>query len=76
MVSMLPFLLKNRLSLNSHLAQRVSLALMAQSAFVSFILIPVLGHIGHGSNTKGCLLSGLIAELLGSIVIASAKSRT
>lgn len=75
MISILPFLLEHRLSLNSHLAQNVSLMLIAQSALVSLMIGPVLAHIECGSNAKRWLLFGLVAELLGSMVIASARSR-
>ena len=75
LVSILPFVLEHRLDLDRSLMQRVSLALQAESALVSFILSPVVGKHAVSCSGGGWLVAGLVLELIGSMMIASAGSR-
>ena len=74
LISILPVLLEDRLKLDSDLTQNVSLALLAGSAVVSFIVSPFIGRHADRFATRSWLLVSLSGELVGSIVIASAGS--
>lgn len=67
-------MLENRLHLEAELIQNASLALLAESALVSFIVSPFLHHHADRFQNDKWLLAGLMSELLGSLMIASADS--
>ena len=74
LVSILPFVLEHRLSLDPSLTQRVSVALLAESALVSFLVAPLIGRFSDRLGARIWLLVGLLGELGGSMIIASAHS--
>ncbi|KAJ5355521.1 uncharacterized protein N7496_012733 [Penicillium cataractarum] len=74
LVSILPFVLENRLGLGPELIQRVSEMLLAETALVSFIVTPVIGRYTDHLGARTWLLLGLFGELGGSMIIASAHS--
>lgn len=74
LVSILPFVLEHRLALNPSLIQRVSVALLAETALVSFLVAPIIGHFTDVFGVRTWLLLGLLGELGGSVIIASAHS--
>lgn len=67
-------MLEDRLHLDSELIQNASLALLAESALVSFIVSPFIHHHADRFRNDNWLLAGLVGELLGSMMIASADS--
>ncbi|KAJ5934077.1 hypothetical protein N7466_003624 [Penicillium verhagenii] len=70
----LPTLLEDRLLLDPQLVQKASLALLAESALVSFTISPFIHHHVDRLENDNWLLAGLIGELLGSMAVASANS--
>jgi MFS family permease len=74
LVSILPSMLENRLHLDPELIQNASLALLAESALVSFIVSPFIHHHADRFQNDSWLIAGLVGELLGSVVIAAADS--
>ncbi|KAJ5545618.1 hypothetical protein N7494_003203 [Penicillium frequentans] len=74
LVSILPAMLEDRLHLDPELIQNASLALLAESALVSFIVSPFIHHHTDRFQNDNWLLAGLVGELLGSMMIASADS--
>lgn len=64
-----------RLGLDSNYTQRMSFALLSQSAFVSVIVSPFIGHFADKSSTKRVwLLSALVVCLVGTFALAVATS--
>ncbi|KAJ6005214.1 hypothetical protein N7451_003158 [Penicillium sp. IBT 35674x] len=74
LISILPAMLEDRLHLDAELIQNASLALLAESALVSFIVSPFVHHHADRFQNDNWLLAGLVGQLLGSIIIASADS--
>ncbi|KAJ5657062.1 hypothetical protein N7507_009012 [Penicillium longicatenatum] len=74
LVSILPSMLENRLHLAPELIQNASLALLAESALVSFIVSPFIHHHTDRFQNDSWLIAGLVGELLGSVMIAAADS--
>lgn len=74
-VPILPYIIESRLSLDSSYTQRMSFALLSQSALVSVILSPLIGHVADKHSTKRIwLLSALVVALVGTGMIAVAMS--
>ncbi|KAJ6101826.1 hypothetical protein N7486_004253 [Penicillium sp. IBT 16267x] len=73
-VSILPSILEDSLHLDPELIQNASLALLAESALVSLIVSPFIDHHADRFQNDNWLLVGLVGELLGSMMIASADS--
>ncbi|KAJ6050320.1 hypothetical protein N7444_007036 [Penicillium canescens] len=75
LVPIFPFVVETRLGIDASLTQRISLALLSESALVSVIASPVIGHYADRSSEKRAwLLSGLAGALLGSLILALATS--
>jgi MFS family permease len=75
LVPIFPFIVETRLGIDASLTQRISLALLSESALVSVIASPVIGHYADRSSEKRAwLLSGLAGALLGSLILALATS--
>lgn len=74
LVSILPFVLEHRLALHPTLLQRVSVALLAESALVSFLVTPLITRFTDHLGVRTWFLLGLLGELGGSLIIASAHS--
>lgn len=74
LVSILPFVLEYRLALDPTLLQSVSVALLAESALVSFLVTPLIGRFTDHLGVRTWLLLGLLGGLGGSMIIASAHS--
>ncbi|GIC84364.1 putative MFS multidrug transporter [Aspergillus udagawae] len=75
LVPILPYVVEDRLGLDSSLTQRISFALLSESAAVSVVLNPFIGHYADKSASKRVwLLSALVAALLGSAYLALATS--
>ncbi|KAJ5769753.1 uncharacterized protein N7511_001804 [Penicillium nucicola] len=75
LVPILPFIVETRLGIDASLTQRISLALLSESALVSVIASPIIGHYADRSPAKRAwLLSGLVIALLGSLILALANS--
>lgn len=76
LVPLLPYVLEHRLGLDVSLTQRVSTALLSQSALVMVVASPLIGSYADRSGAKrGWLLWGLAGALLSSLMIALATSR-
>lgn len=74
-VPLLPFILEHRLGLDASLTQRISTALLSQSALVMVVASPLIGyHADHSGAKRGWLLFGLAGALLGSLILAMATS--
>ncbi|KAF4761305.1 hypothetical protein HAV15_007930 [Penicillium sp. str.  len=74
-VPLLPFILEHRLGLDASLTQRISTALLSQSALVMVVASPLIGYHADRSGAKrGWLLFGLAGALLGSLILAMATS--
>lgn len=74
LVSILPFVLEHRLALDPTLLQRISVALLAESALVSFLVTPLIGRFTDHLGGRTWLLLGLLGKLAGSMIIASSHS--
>ncbi|KAH2126094.1 hypothetical protein KXW66_004242 [Aspergillus fumigatus] len=75
LVPILPYVVEDRLGLDSSLTQRISFALLSESAAVAVVLNPFIGHYADKSASKRVwLLSALVAALLGSVYLALATS--
>ncbi|GIJ99492.1 hypothetical protein Aspvir_001624 [Aspergillus viridinutans] len=75
LVPILPYVVEDRLCLDSALTQRISFALLSESAAVAVVLNPFIGHYADKSASKRVwLLSALVAALLGSAYLALATS--
>lgn len=74
LVSILPSILEDRVNLDSALLQRVSVALLAQTALISFLVTPIIGRLANYLHARTWLLLGLIGQLGGSVLIASTHS--
>ncbi|PWY73464.1 MFS multidrug transporter [Aspergillus eucalypticola CBS 122712] len=75
LVPILPYVLESRLGLDVSLTQRVSFALLSETAVASLVTSPFIGHYADRMSSKRLLLVGsLLAALLGSIVLALATS--
>ncbi|KAJ5400078.1 hypothetical protein N7465_010567 [Penicillium sp. CMV-2018d] len=74
-VPLLPFVLEHRLGLDPSLTQRISTALLSQTALVMVVASPLIGYHADRSGAKrGWLLFGLAGALLGSLILAMATS--
>ncbi|KAF7589728.1 hypothetical protein BBP40_003926 [Aspergillus hancockii] len=74
-VPILPYILETRLDLDVALTQRLSFALLAESAVASLICSPFIGHYADKlSSKKTLLLWSLAAALFSSIILALATS--
>ncbi|KAE8356112.1 major facilitator superfamily domain-containing protein [Aspergillus coremiiformis] len=74
-VPILPYILERRLGLPVSLTQRLSFALLAESAIVSLICSPFIGHYADQmSSKKILLLASLAAALFSTILLAMATS--
>ncbi|RAH66067.1 MFS transporter [Aspergillus aculeatinus CBS 121060] len=75
LVPILPYVLENRLGLDVALTQRMSFALLSESAVASLVTSPFIGHYADGLSSKRALLVGsLVAALIGSIILAMATT--
>lgn len=74
LVSILPYVLEHRLSLEPSLVQDVSTALLAESALVSFLATPLIHRSTDYLSVRTWLLLGLLGQMVGSMIIASAHS--
>ncbi|RHZ68361.1 hypothetical protein CDV55_107787 [Aspergillus turcosus] len=75
LVPILPYVVEDRLGLDSSLTQRISFALLSESAAVAFLLNPFIGHYADKSASKRVwLLTALVAALLASAYLALATS--
>ncbi|GLB07059.1 hypothetical protein AtubIFM57258_002380 [Aspergillus tubingensis] len=75
LVPILPYVLENRLGLDVSLTQRVSFALLSETAIAALVTSPFIGHYADRMSSKRILLVGsLLAALFGSIVLALATS--
>ncbi|KAJ5365508.1 hypothetical protein N7517_008394 [Penicillium concentricum] len=75
LVPILPFVLEHRLGLDVALTQRISTALLSQTALVMVVASPLIGsHADRSGAKRGWLLFGLAGALLGSLIIAVATS--
>jgi MFS family permease len=76
LVPLLPYVLEHRLGLDVSLTQRISTALLSQSALVMVIASPLIGsHADRSGAKKGWLLFGLGGALVSSLILALAGSR-
>ncbi|KAJ5483845.1 hypothetical protein N7539_006045 [Penicillium diatomitis] len=73
-VSILPSILEDRLDLEPEILQRVSVALLAQTALISFLVTPLIGRLANCLGARTWLQLGLLGQLLGSLVVASSHS--
>ncbi|KXG54463.1 Major facilitator superfamily domain, general substrate transporter [Penicillium griseofulvum] len=75
LVPILPFVLEHRLGLDVSLTQRMSTALLSQTALVMVVASPLIGsHADRSGAKRAWLLWGLAGALLGSLIIALATS--
>lgn len=75
LVPILPFVLEHRLGLDVSLTQRVSTALLSQTALVMVVASPLIGaHADRSGAKRAWLLFGLAGALLGSLILAMATS--
>ena len=75
LVPLLPYVLEHRLGLDESLTQRISTALLSESALVMVIASPLIGsHADRSGAKRAWLLTGLAGALLGSLIIALATS--
>ncbi|RHZ45547.1 putative MFS multidrug transporter [Aspergillus thermomutatus] len=75
LVPILPYVVEDRLGLDASLTQRISFALLSESALVAVVLNPFIGHYADKSASKRVwLLTALVAALLGSVYLALATS--
>jgi MFS family permease len=75
LVSILPYVLEHRLSLDQSLIQGVSTALLAESALVSILVTPLIHRFTDHLGARTWLCLGLLGQVGGSMIIASAHSR-
>ncbi|PYI07365.1 MFS multidrug transporter [Aspergillus sclerotiicarbonarius CBS 121057] len=75
LVPILPYVLESRLGLDVALTQRMSFALLSETAVAALVTSPFIGHYADRLSSKRLLLVGsLLAALFGSIVLALATS--
>ncbi|RAL01423.1 MFS transporter [Aspergillus ibericus CBS 121593] len=75
LVPILPYVLESRLGLDVSLTQRMSFALLSETAVAALVTSPFIGHYADRLSSKRILLVGsLLAALFGSIVLALATS--
>ncbi|CAG8243485.1 unnamed protein product [Penicillium salamii] len=75
LIPLLPYILEHRLGLDESLIQRLSTALLSESALIMFVASPLIGsHADRSGAKRAWLLAGLAGALLGSLVIALATS--
>jgi MFS family permease len=74
LISILPYVLEHRLSLEPSLIQDVSTALLAESALVSFLVTPLIHRFTDHLGARTWLLLGLLGQMGGSMIIASSQS--
>ncbi|KAJ5143435.1 uncharacterized protein N7515_002222 [Penicillium bovifimosum] len=75
LVPLLPYVLEHRLGLDVSLTQRISTALLSQSALIMVIASPLIGsHADRSGAKRGWLLFGLGGALVSSLIIALASS--
>lgn len=74
-VPILPYMIEVRIGLDPDYTQRMSFALLSQSAFISVIVSPLIGHYADKSSTKRVwLLSSLVVCLVGTFALAVSMS--
>ncbi|KAJ5498750.1 hypothetical protein N7453_007801 [Penicillium expansum] len=75
LVPLLPFVLEHRLGLDVSLTQRISTALLSQTALIMVVASPLIGsHADRSGAKRAWLLYGLAGALLGSLMLAMATS--
>ncbi|CAI7594520.1 unnamed protein product [Penicillium glandicola] len=75
LVPILPFVLEHRLGLDASLTQRISTALLSQTALIMVVVSPLIGsHADRSGAKRAWLLFGLAGALLGSFILAMATS--
>ncbi|OOF92874.1 hypothetical protein ASPCADRAFT_210117 [Aspergillus carbonarius ITEM 5010] len=75
LVPILPYVLESRLGLDVSLTQRMSFALLSETAIAALVTSPFIGHYADRLSSKRTLLVGsLVGALFGSIVLALATS--
>ncbi|CAG8000758.1 unnamed protein product [Penicillium nalgiovense] len=75
LVPILPFVLEHRLGLDVSLTQRISTALLSQTALVMVVASPLIGsHADRSGAKRAWLLFGLAGALVGSLILAVATS--
>ena len=71
----LPYMLEERLQLDTSRTQSITLALLSESALVGFFASIVVGHIAdRTSNKRALLLYSLAGAMAGSLGLAVAES--
>lgn len=74
-VPILPYMSETRLGLDASYTQNMSFALLSETAIVTIVLSPIVGHYADQSNSKRTwLLYSLVVALLGSFAVAAATS--
>lgn len=74
-VPILPYMSETRLGLDASHTQNMSFALLAETAIVTVVLSPVVGHYADQSSSKRAwLLYSLVVAFLGSLAVAVATS--
>lgn len=74
-VPILPYMSEVRIGLDPDNTQRMSFALLSQSALISVIVSPFIGHYADKSGTKRVwLLSSLVVCLIGTFALAVSMS--
>ena len=74
-VPILPYMSETRLGLDASHTQNMSFALLAETAIVTVVLSPVVGHYADQSSSKRAwLLYSLFVALFGSFAVAAATS--
>ncbi|KAF3401664.1 hypothetical protein F1880_009986 [Penicillium rolfsii] len=74
LVSILPYVLEYRLGLDPSLIQDVSTALLAGTALVSLLVTPLIHRFADCLGARTWLVVGLLGQMGGSMIIASAHS--
>lgn len=75
LVPILPFVLEHRLNVDVSLTQRMSMALLAESALAMVVASPLVGHWADRSGAKRTwLLYGLVGAFVGTLILALATS--
>lgn len=74
-VPILPYMSETRLGLDASYTQNMSFALLSETAIVTVILSPIVGHYADQSSSKRAwLLYSLFVALFGSFAVAAATS--
>lgn len=75
LVPILPFVLEHRLGLDVSLTQRISTALLSQTALIMVVASLLIGsHADRSGAKRAWLLFGLAGALVGSLILAVATS--